>query len=74
MQVAWELGIKKLEIESDSLDAISCLSADKADQHRHCLVRRILAWTQKDWEVVFLHIGKWSSYILSEKGIYVQTG
>lgn len=53
LEVAWDLGIQKLEVESDSQTIISCIIAAKRDGHRHTLICLILDWTNMEWEVSF---------------------
>lgn len=55
LELAWDLSMRRLEVESDSQAAISCTSANKNNGHQHTLIRRILVWAKKGLEIVFNH-------------------
>ncbi|CAN1831535.1 Putative ribonuclease H protein At1g65750 [Linum perenne] len=63
MQLAWNLGIRKLAIQTDSLAALKILQDGSRLDHQHAnLTRRfqlMIAWT---WEVTISHVYRESNY------------
>ncbi|KAK7244944.1 hypothetical protein RIF29_39773 [Crotalaria pallida] len=56
MQLAWDLGFKKVEAHLDCLEACKLLSGDNYGSYKgHSLVSRINWLKNKDWNVVFQH-------------------
>ncbi|CAN1808083.1 Putative ribonuclease H protein At1g65750 [Linum perenne] len=57
MSLAWEKGIRRLRIQSDSAMAVSLLSKDSHNNHQFAaLVERFKDLIARDWEVTIEHI------------------
>ncbi|CAN0824500.1 Putative ribonuclease H protein At1g65750, partial [Linum grandiflorum] len=57
MQLAWTLGIRRLQVQFDSRTAISILSKDSELRHQHAaLVIQFKELCSRQWEVTISHI------------------
>ncbi|CAN0854298.1 Putative ribonuclease H protein At1g65750, partial [Linum grandiflorum] len=57
MQLAWTLGIRRLQVQSDSMAAIATLAKDYELEHQHAvLVLKFKELCSRQWEVHIFHI------------------
>ncbi|CAN1256298.1 Putative ribonuclease H protein At1g65750 [Linum perenne] len=57
MKIAWDKGIRKLCIQTDSQAAVFLLTSNDGRLYRHMsLVEQFLDWRNRDWEVMIQHI------------------
>ncbi|CAN0899236.1 Putative ribonuclease H protein At1g65750 [Linum grandiflorum] len=55
LQLAWTLGIRRIQVQSRSMAAISILAKDSELDHQHAaLVLRFKELCNRQWEVIFL--------------------
>ncbi|CAN1743013.1 Putative ribonuclease H protein At1g65750 [Linum perenne] len=63
MRLAWESGIRKLSIQTDSRAAVALLTAVDDRPHRHAsLVQQFHELRMRDWEVKIHHIYREANY------------
>ncbi|CAI0559343.1 unnamed protein product, partial [Linum tenue] len=56
LQIAWDLGLKKVQVQTDSKIAMQLLHEATSSNPHHCLIaaaRRLLA---RDWQVEIIHM------------------
>ncbi|CAI0472952.1 unnamed protein product [Linum tenue] len=78
LQLAWDLGFRRVRVELDSRCAIHLLSSNAHSDHQHSAITdRIQALCKRDWEVVFYHVyregNKCADYLASQ-GHYLSLG
>lgn len=56
MEVAWNIGIRKIIIESDSTSVINFLRQGKVTTSSNKFFKRIFYWQKKEWEVTYSHV------------------
>ncbi|CAN0839785.1 Putative ribonuclease H protein At1g65750 [Linum grandiflorum] len=57
LQLAWNLGIRRIQVQSDSMTAISILAKDSELRHQHAtLVIQFKELCSRQWEVTISHI------------------
>ncbi|CAN1797605.1 hypothetical protein LINPERHAP1_LOCUS21332 [Linum perenne] len=57
MELAWNCGIRKLKVQSDSAIAVKLLSTTQHDAHQHFnLIRRFQELKSRQWDVTIEHI------------------
>ncbi|CAN1776257.1 Putative ribonuclease H protein At1g65750 [Linum perenne] len=57
MKIAWDKGIRRLCIQTDSQAAVLLLTSNDNRPHRHMsLVEQFLDWRNRDWEVTIQHV------------------
>ncbi|CAN1314140.1 Putative ribonuclease H protein At1g65750 [Linum perenne] len=62
-KLAWSLGIRKLNIQSDSSTAISLLSTDEDVNHNHAsLVFEFKELRSRQWDITFTHVFREANY------------
>ncbi|CAN1761170.1 Putative ribonuclease H protein At1g65750, partial [Linum perenne] len=63
MRLAWERGIRKLSIQTDSRAAVALLTAEDDRLHRHAsLVQQFHELRMRDWDVKIHHIYREANY------------
>ncbi|CAN1766325.1 Putative ribonuclease H protein At1g65750, partial [Linum perenne] len=63
MRLAWERGIRKLSIQTDSRAAVALLTAEDDRLHRHAsLVQLFHELRMRDWDVKIHHIYREANY------------
>ncbi|CAN1766303.1 Putative ribonuclease H protein At1g65750 [Linum perenne] len=63
MRLAWERGIRKLSIQTDSRAAVALLTAGDDRRHRHAsLVQQFHELRMRDWDVKIHHIYREANY------------
>ncbi|CAN1860132.1 Putative ribonuclease H protein At1g65750 [Linum perenne] len=72
MKLAWSHGLRKIEVQTDSLCAIQILQMTANDDHQHaglvCIFKDMIQW---DWEVSIRHIYREGNFLadsLAAKG------
>ncbi|CAN1192031.1 Putative ribonuclease H protein At1g65750, partial [Linum perenne] len=57
MKIAWDKGIRRLCIQTDSQAAVLLLTSNDGRLYRHMsLVEQFLDWRNRDWEVLIQHV------------------
>ena len=55
LELAWEEGIRKIEVEIDSLTSIMLIKEENREGPYANLVKMILEWVKRDWECKIIH-------------------
>ncbi|CAN1828517.1 Putative ribonuclease H protein At1g65750 [Linum perenne] len=62
--MAWDLGIRKLAIQTDSIAAVRILQDRSRQDHQHAnLARRFQELVGWDWEVSLIHVYRESNFL-----------
>ncbi|CAN1171162.1 Putative ribonuclease H protein At1g65750 [Linum perenne] len=57
LKLAWDVGIRRIHVQSDSRAAISILQKEDADSHQHtALVAEFIALKRRSWEISISHV------------------
>ncbi|KAL4343004.1 hypothetical protein AHAS_Ahas11G0035000 [Arachis hypogaea] len=57
LQTAWSLGMRRVIVEFDSLNAIMYIKRNPSDSHGHShIIRKIAEWMKRPWEIIFRHV------------------
>ncbi|KAJ0089466.1 hypothetical protein Patl1_13454 [Pistacia atlantica] len=57
LELAWKLGFKRIELESDSLTLVNSLSFHESqDSLEKQVIKRIKRWLREDWEIHIHHV------------------
>ncbi|CAN1747938.1 Putative ribonuclease H protein At1g65750 [Linum perenne] len=63
---AWDLGVRELTVQLDSLCAIKLLSDSGSTNHQHaCIVERFRALMNRDWQVRLIHTYREGNFLRS---------
>ncbi|CAI0435089.1 unnamed protein product, partial [Linum tenue] len=78
LQLAWDLGFRRVRVELDSRCAVHLLSSNAHPDHQHSAITdRIQALCKRDWEVALYHVyregNKCVDYLASQ-GHYLSLG
>ncbi|CAN1147088.1 Putative ribonuclease H protein At1g65750, partial [Linum perenne] len=72
MERAWNVGIRDLEIQTDSLTAVGLLKNDEATDHQHAsLIAQFIRLLDRSWTVMLKHIFREANHLVdavAEKG------
>ncbi|CAI0419974.1 unnamed protein product [Linum tenue] len=78
LQMAWDSGHRRVELQLDSITAISLLSPGSPTNHQHAnLVIQFRELLGRDWEVVIRHIYREANFLadcLAHKGHLLDPG
>ncbi|CAI0377844.1 unnamed protein product [Linum tenue] len=58
LQRAWDEGIRKLEVQTDSNTTLELIQTTTAQHPHYTIVSRIRSLVEKDWQVTTKHIFK----------------
>ncbi|CAI0464258.1 unnamed protein product [Linum tenue] len=63
MRLAWEMGIRKLAVQTDSATAISLIQEDPSSHPHRMLVKSIRRSLSLEWEVTIDHVFREGNFV-----------
>ncbi|CAN1139822.1 Putative ribonuclease H protein At1g65750 [Linum perenne] len=77
LQAAWDLGVRRLEVQMDSSAVLSILLSGSLNYQHASLVSRFQRLRGRDWELRFIHVYREANHLadcLANKGHNLQVG
>ncbi|KAF7839819.1 DNA polymerase alpha subunit B [Senna tora] len=78
LEVAWDMGFRRVSLEADSLTAITMVQNHVEDSHPCAnLIHKIHSWLSQDWEVSISHVFREGNRLANEiakRAIHSETG
>ncbi|KAL4343576.1 hypothetical protein AHAS_Ahas11G0092200 [Arachis hypogaea] len=57
LHTTWSLGMRRVIVELDSLNAIMYIKRNPSDSHGHShIIQKIAEWMKRLWEIIFRHV------------------